>query len=116
MDDPAWPLVQQWAAEATNPHRLLPADDAIGEATLGSLDGITEKSVLGALARHAAAVVVDDWLVILGAGGDGYPGLRDFNEGEDAIGNAMIAGVDVLGGGFVINGGGLPAGERGEVC
>jgi hypothetical protein len=79
-DDPAWPLVQQWAAEATNPHRLLPARDDVGEATLASLDGITEKSVLGALARNAAALIVDDWLVILGAGGDGNPGLRDLNE------------------------------------
>jgi hypothetical protein len=115
-DDPAWPLVQQWAAEATNPHRLLPARDDVGEATLASLDGITEKSVLGALARNAAALIVDDWLVILGAGGDGYPGLRDLNEGEDSIDGALIAGVDALGGGFLINGGGVPTGEPGEVC
>ena len=78
-NEPAWPLVQEWSAEATNTHRLVPAEDAVGAATLDSLDGITEWSALGALARHCAALVVDDWLVVLGAGGNGYPGLREFN-------------------------------------
>jgi hypothetical protein len=115
-EDPAWPLVQSWSAEATNAHRLLPADDEAGKATLAALGGVTEWSVLGALARHCAALVVDDWLVVLGAGGDGYPGLRDVNTGEDALAGALVVGLDVMGGGFAINGGGLPAGEEGELC
>jgi hypothetical protein len=112
-DDPAWPLVQEWAENAVNPHRLLPADDAEGRATLDSLDGITEWSVLGALARNAAALVVDDWLVVLGAGGGGYPGLRELN---DEIEWALVVALDVVGGGFAISGGGLGCGEPGEVC
>ena len=116
-DDPAWPLIQEWSAEAANPHRLLPAEDAVGIATLDSLEGITEWSVLGGLARHCAALVVDDWLVVLGAGGQGYPGLRELNEpGPDAVPGSLIAAVDVLGGGFVVNGGELGCGEPGEVC
>jgi hypothetical protein len=114
--DEAWPLVQAWSAEAANPHVLLPADEAEGAATLASLEGITEWSVLGALARHCAALIVDDWLLVLGAGGGGHPGLRDFNQGDDALDRALIVGVDVLGGGFAINGGGLGCGEPGEVC
>ena len=81
--DPAWPIVLDWAAEAVNPHRVLEAEDADGEAALAALEGVTEWSVLGALARNCAALVVDDWLLVLGAGGAGYPGLRDFN-GPDA--------------------------------
>ena len=114
--DPAWPLVRSWSEEAGNPHRLLPAEEAAGIATLAALEGVTEWSVLGALARHCAALVVDDWLVVLGAGGGGYPGLREVNTGEDALGGALIVGLDVMGGGFAINGGGLPRGEEGELC
>lgn len=119
-DDPAWPLIQQWSAEASNPHRLLPAGDEAGEATLASLDGVTEWSALGALARHAAALVIDDWLVVLGAGGGGYPGLRELN-GPDAsapLSGGLLVGIDVMGGGFAINAGGLPCegAEVGKVC
>jgi hypothetical protein len=117
-DGSAWRLVEDWSREAGNPHALLPADDAAGVAALAGLDQLTEASVLGALARRAAALVVDDWLVVLGAGGDGWPGLADFNgpHAPGRIEGALIAGVDRLGGGFAINGGGLPAGDLGEVC
>ena len=117
-DDPAWPIVLGWSAEAKNPHRLLEAEDADGVATLASLEGITEWSVLGALARNCAALVVDDWLLVLGAGGAGYPGLREFNgpDASDPLPGNLIVGVDVMGGGFVVNGGGLDCGEPGEVC
>lgn len=114
----AWPLVLSWAEEAANPHRLIAADDSTGEATLAALEGVTEWSVLGALARRCGALVVDDWLLVLGAGGGGYPGLRDFN-GPDAaepLDGAIVVALDAMGGGFAVNGGGLSAGERGEVC
>jgi hypothetical protein len=104
-DEPAWPLIQEWLEDAANPHRLLPADDARGEAALAALGG---------LARNAAALIVDDWLVILGAGGSGYPGLRDFI--ADGLDRALLVAVDVMGGGFAINGGGLACGAPGEVC
>lgn len=110
--------MQKWAAEASNPHRLLDADEAAGDAALESLDGVTERSVLGALARHCAALLVDDWLLVLGAGGAGYPGLRDFNGpgAADPIDGAVVVALDRMGSGFAINGGGLPCGDLGEVC
>jgi hypothetical protein len=115
--DPAWPLIEAWSAEATNSHRLLPAEDTVGIATLDSLQGITEWSALGALARRCAALVVDDWLLVLGAGGRGYPGLREFNQpGPSALDGALLVGVDVMGGGFAVNGGGLDSAQPGEVC
>lgn len=115
--DPAWPLIQAWSAEAANPHVLLPAEEATGIATLDSFPGITEWSALGALARRCAALIVDDWLLVLGAGGMGYPGLRELNASESgALDRALVVGVDVMGGGFAINGGGLGCGQPGEVC
>jgi Protein of unknown function DUF2625 len=111
-----WELVQQWSAGARNAHELLPADDATGEAALASLEGVTEWAVLGTLARRVAALVIDDWLVVLGAGGGGYPGLRELNQGDSAVPGALVVGVDLEGGGFAVNGGGLPVGAAGEVC
>jgi hypothetical protein len=115
-DDPAWPLVREWSREATNRHRLIEADDEAGIRALESLEGVTEWSVLGALARNAQVLVVEDWLFVLGAGGGGWPGIPDFNQGEDGIAGALTVAVDALGGTFAINGGDFGCGEPGEVC
>ena len=115
-DDPAWPLVREWSREATNQHRLIDADDAVGIRALESLEGVTEWSVLGALARNAQVLAVEDWLFVLGAGGGGHPGLPEFNQGDDGIAGALTVAVDVLGGTFAINGGDFRCGEPGEVC
>ena len=32
--DPAWPLIQEWLAEATNPVEILPRNPAAAEAEL----------------------------------------------------------------------------------
>jgi hypothetical protein len=116
---PAWPLVQGWMASATNQHEVTLTTPGAGAAILGALDGITERSALGALVLHVEALRVDDWLAVLGAGGNGHPGILDFNGAAanvPAIPGALVVGVDVLGGAFAINGGGLPVGEAGEVC
>ncbi len=73
----AWPEVCGWSASAVNRHHMVAAENAAGRQALAALEGITEQSVLGSLARHAACLWVDDWLVVLGAGGGGYPGLGD---------------------------------------
>ncbi|MDO9353671.1 MAG: DUF2625 family protein [Solirubrobacteraceae bacterium] len=115
----AWPDLAEWLEETGNLVDLLPAADDLGEAALASLDGVDETSALGALARHAAAVVVDDWLILLGAGSDDVPGIREFNgraiEGVEAIPGALVVGIDRLGGAFAINAGGLPEGDAGEI-
>jgi hypothetical protein len=116
----AWPELADWLEETGNLVDLHPAAADLGEAALASLDGVDESSALGALARHAAAVVVDDWLVLLGAGSEEIPGLRELNgraiEGVEAIPGALVVAVDRLGGAFAINAGGLPEGETGEIA
>ena len=77
--DPAWPVLEGWLAEATNAYELTLASPEVGEAALGALHGITERSVLGAMALYVESLRVDDWLVVLGAGGNGHPGISDFN-------------------------------------
>lgn len=118
--DPVWPELEAWIAEAGNLVDLVPAEDEVGEATLRSLDGVDETSALGALARNAAAMVIDDWLLVLGAGGGEIPGLRELNgraiEGVEAIPGALVVAVDRLGGAFAVNAGGLPEGEIGELA
>lgn len=117
--DSAWPDLEAWLTEAGNLVDVHPADAVSGEATLDALDGIDEESALGALARNAAAVVVDDWLILLGAGGDGVPGLREFNgrteDAIEAVPGALVVAVDRLGGAFAVNAGGLPEGEVGDI-
>lgn len=121
-DDESWPALRDWLEDTGNLVELIEADPADGDAALASLGGVGEETALGAIVRHAATVVVDDWLILLGAGGAGFPGVREFNgrvKGAgaiEAIPGALLVAVDRLGGGFAINGGGLPDGELGEVC
>lgn len=118
--DDSWSALRDWLDDTGNLVDLVEADDADGEAALASLDGAGEETALGAVVRHAAAITVDDWLVLLGAGGQGQAGIREINGRTDgavgAIPGALVVGVDRLGGGFALNGGGLPDGELGEIC
>jgi hypothetical protein len=70
---------------------------------------------LGAMALHCGGLLVDaGWLRILGAGHRRLPGsLLDWNglgntKGLATLQGALVVGVDVIGGVFVVNGGGLP--------
>ncbi len=122
IDDESWSALRDWLEDTGNLVELIEAADADGEAALASLDGAGEETALGAIVRHAAAVTVDDWLVLLGAGAaaDGIPGIREINgRAEGAVGaipGALVVAVDRLGGGFALNGGGLPEGDVGEIC
>lgn len=120
LPDESWPALRDWLEDTGNLVELVEADDATGEAALASLDGAGEETALGAIVRHAAAVVVDDWLVLLGAGDDGVPGVREFNGrvpgAVDAIPGALVVAVDRLGGAFALNGGGLPGTPVGEIA
>ena len=74
---------------------------------------------MGAMARHAeVGLVGSGWIRLLGAGG---AGTRGSLAGLDCTGteglprdDAMVVAHDVVGGFFLVNGGGLP-GERLEV-
>ena len=104
-EDPAFPLIRQWASEADLPVELLPPS-AGREDVLLSLQ-VTTRSPLGAIAYETGGILVDDgWLRILGSGhGKLGRNIAMWNEGK-AEGFLLVAD-DVLGGFFAINGGAL---------
>jgi hypothetical protein len=82
-EDPAWPLVQEWVAGATNPVIVLPPSDPHRSNTLLDLQ-ISTQSTLGSIAYESGGIVVDNgWLRILGSG---HPRLtRSVTEWNKAI-------------------------------
>lgn len=104
-DDPAFPLIRQWAGEADIPVELLPPSAGRDDVLL-SLQ-VTTRSPLGAIAYETGGILVDDgWLRILGSGhGKLGRNIATWNEGR-AQGFLLVAD-DVLGGFFAINGGAL---------
>jgi hypothetical protein len=106
-NDSAWPLVQQWVGEASLPVEIIPAETAAGEAALYAAQ-VTTRSPMGAIALHAAGILIDNgWLRVLGAGG--HPrferSLPTWNEGRSE--GFYLVADDVLGGAFALNGGAL---------
>ncbi|GGF38108.1 hypothetical protein GCM10011519_09620 [Marmoricola endophyticus] len=114
-DDAAWPVVESWLAGATVHVERLPVDPTVGAEQLERL-GVTERSVLGALALHTGGLVVDHgWLRILGAGHESLPGIAEQLDDRRVPPAYLVVAHDVLGGRFAIDGGGLGA-AVGEVC
>lgn len=121
-DDPGWPLVQQWVAEATNPVEvLLPPDDATRERAL--LDAqVTTRAPMGAIIYESGGIFVDHgWLRILGSSHPRLPrSLPDWNFKRSVSVSGqpppfLLIADDVVGGFFAVDGGGLGL-ERGRVC
>lgn len=121
-EDSAWPLVQQWIAEAKNHVEVLPPiSDAKRESSLVSSQ-VTTRSPMGAIVYESGGILVDHgWLRILGSG---HPrlarSLPDWNyersfcvPGQQP--SFLLVGDDVVGGFFAIDGGGLGF-KRGTVC
>jgi hypothetical protein len=112
--EPAWPLVQQWIAEASVPVDMLPADPVAGDAALHATQ-VTTRSPMGAIAHNTAGIFIDNgWLRVLGAGK--HPRLERslpvWNEGRSH--QFFLVADDVVGGFFAINGGAL-GGDLGNV-
>lgn len=113
-NEPAWPLVQQWIAQASVPVEVLPADSVAGDVALHATQ-VTTRSPMGAIAHNVAGILIDDgWLRVLGAGK--HPrfqrSLPEWNEGR-SNGFYLVAN-DVVGGFFAINGGALGE-DRGKI-
>jgi hypothetical protein len=121
-DDPGWPVVQQWAAEATNPVEILPApENAIREKALVDTQ-VTTRAPMGAIIYESGGILVDHgWLRILGSGHPRLPrSLPDWNFGRSFSVSGeqpsfLLIADDVIGGFFAVDGGGLGF-ERGKVC
>lgn len=117
-DDPAWPLVQSWAADPdANPSRILPPDPHHRAPALLRLQ-VTTRSPLGAIVYESGGIVLHDgWLRLLGSGRptetrDGARSLVRWNEGAGAFDTGfevppafLLVADDILGGVFALNGG-----------
>jgi hypothetical protein len=91
----AWPLVKGWIDEAANAVTVLPVDAQAGRDALAAL-GVTERSVLGALAVHTGGLVVDHgWLRV--HGGPTLPQWRDRLDDAFVIGHDVVAGFYSVG-------------------
>ena len=104
-NEPAWPLVQQWIAEAPVSVEVLPVDSAAGDAALYATQ-VTTRSPMGAIAHNSAGIFIENgWLRVLGAGK--HPrfqrSLPEWNEGRSD--RFYLIADDVVGGFFAINGG-----------
>jgi hypothetical protein len=94
MQSRAWPLVKRWIDHAANDVTMLAPDAAGGQRVLEAL-GVTERSVLGALAVHTGGLVVDhNWLRVLGG-----PALLEW---QGALDDGLVVGHDAAGGFFAV--------------
>jgi uncharacterized protein DUF2625 len=121
-DDPGWPLVQQWVAEATNPVEVLPPpDDATRERALLDTQ-VTTRSPMGAIVYESGGIFIDHgWLRILGSGHPRLPRSLPCWNSKRSISVTgqpppfLLIADDVVGGFFAVDGGGLHL-EPGKVC
>ena len=94
MQPRAWPLVQRWIERAANAVTVLPPDAPPDQAALEAL-GLTERSVLGALAVHTAGLVIDEgWLRVLGG--------ATLLSWSDRLAGGLVVGHDAAGGFFAV--------------
>lgn len=103
IEEPALPLIQEWAREAKLLVEIL-APSAERADVLVALQ-VTTRSVLGALAYETGGILVDGgWLRMLGSGNPKLTrDIATWNAGR-SNGFCLVAD-DVVGGFFAINGG-----------
>jgi hypothetical protein len=112
-EEPAWPDVQQWIANAKNPVEVLPVNPADRESALLALQ-VTIRSPMGAIVYETGGLLIDHgWLRILGSGHARLPrSIASWNQGRTMFGDVeppgyLLVADDVVGGFFAINGGQL---------
>src|SRR5215216_2992148 len=113
MEEPAWPMVQEWIADAKNPVEVLPATPSDREATLLEIQ-VTTRSPMGAIVYETGGLLIDrGWLRILGSGHPRLPrSLATWNKQRTMFDDGNVPGYllvadDVVGGFFAVNGGAL---------
>jgi hypothetical protein len=108
--DPAWPMVQGWVADAKHPVEILSPSATAGESLVAMQT--TTRSPLGAVVFHTGGVLIDHgWIRLLGSGHPRLP--RSMPRWNFACGmvesntppRAVLIADDVLGGFFALNGG-----------
>ena len=102
-DDPAFPLIEEWASAAANDCVLLPPAASRGEVLL--VMQVTTRSVMGAIAYETGGVLIDHgWLRFLGSG---HPRLARTLPGwnDNKADRCLFIADDAAGGFFAVNGG-----------
>lgn len=113
----SWPHVLDLLSTSPFESEVVPAPAAQREGTLHELQ-VTVHSVMGALVWNCGLIAIDHgWVRLLGAGLGSIGGLHveklaDVNTAREFEG--IVAAQDVMGGLFVVHGGGLEA-DAGEV-
>ena len=113
LSEPAWTFVQQWIDSADNAVEVLSVDSISAKEALFHIQ-VTTRSPMGAIVYMTGGLLIDNgWIRILGSGNEklNRP-LPDWNRGKtfadygEAPSFFFIAD-DVIGGFFLLNGGGL---------
>jgi hypothetical protein len=112
-DEPAWPVVQSWLHEATNPVEVLPASGPARAEALVAIQ-VTTRSPMGAVIYETGGLLVDHgWVRILGSGHPRLPRSlpawnigRSWTDPQESPPFLLVAD-DVVGGFFAVNGGAL---------
>jgi hypothetical protein len=119
-DDPAWTLVREWIAAASNRVEVLPARDPDRSRALEEVQ-VTTRSPMGAVVYETGGLLIDGgWLRVLGSGHPRLPRtLPGWNKGRtwsetQAAPTILVVADDVIGGSFAINGGALE-GPQGQM-
>ena len=111
--DPGWPLIQEWMAEAKNRYRILPKTSQRANQEL--LDAqVTTRSIMGAVIYETGGILINKgWIRVLGSGSPELDrGIMSWNKGKSFQKNGdqptfLLVADDVVGGYFAINAGAL---------
>lgn len=111
--DPGWVFVKEWMDSAKNKVEILPVDTAKAKDALYKTQ-VTTRSPMGAIVYMTGGLLIDNgWIRILGSGHSKLNRtLPDWNKGKSFkdFGQAapfLLIADDVIGGFFLLNGGGL---------
>ncbi|MEK6494503.1 DUF2625 family protein [Myroides odoratimimus] len=112
-EEPGIALINEWLNDAVRPIALLPQyNKEIAEEALLQLQ-VTTRSPLGAIVYETGGLLIDNgWIRVLGGGTETLPSSYQWNKGKTIDQNNQsngyyIVALDVLGGYFCINSGGL---------
>ncbi|PZP38608.1 MAG: hypothetical protein DI598_20580 [Pseudopedobacter saltans] len=112
-EDPGWPFVKEWIAEAKNNIKILMKDVQKANDALFRTQ-VTTRSPMGAIIFESGGIVVEDgWIRILGSGCESLErSLPYWNKGKSFIEfgdipSFFLVADDAVGGFFAINGGSL---------
>jgi hypothetical protein len=113
LSEPAWTFVKQWIDSADNTVEVLSTDTISAKEALFHIQ-VTTRSPMGAIVYMTGGLLIDNgWIRILGSGNEKLNRtLPDWNRGKTFTDFGepppfLFIADDVIGGFFLLNGGGL---------